>query len=47
MSMFPNWVGGDQQRFFELSGNELALRTPPMEVNGRMVVNELRWVRAE
>jgi hypothetical protein len=47
MSMFPNWVGGDQRRFFELSGDELLLRTPPMEINGEMVVNELRWVRAE
>jgi hypothetical protein len=45
MSSFPN--GGDQRRFFELSGDELILRTPPMEINGTIVVNELRWVRAE
>ena len=47
MSMFPNWVGGDQKRYFELSGDELVLRTPPVEIRGDVVVNEVRWVREE
>jgi hypothetical protein len=27
-------IGGDQVRFFEFSGGELTLRTPPMVVDG-------------
>jgi hypothetical protein len=47
MSMFPNWVGVDQKRHFELSGGELVLRTPPTQISGKVVVNELRWVKEE
>ncbi len=47
MSLFPNWVGTEQVRSFELTGDELLLRTPPIEVGGRMLVNELRWRREE
>ncbi len=47
MSMFPNWVGVDQKRHFELSDRELVLRTPPVEISGKVVVNELRWVKEE
>ena len=47
MSMFPNWVGGEQKRYFELSGDELVLRTLPVQVRGDVVVNEVRWVREE
>jgi hypothetical protein len=45
--MFPNSVGAGQRRRFELSGDELVLRTPPLEISGEAVVNELRWVREE
>ena len=47
MSLFPNWVGGDQKRHFELSGDELVLRTPPMEIGGQEIHNQLRWIREE
>lgn len=47
MSMFPNWVGIDQKRHFELSDGGLVLRSQPFEMNGEAVVNELRWVREE
>jgi hypothetical protein len=47
MSLFPNWVGSEQKRYFELSGDELVLRAPPVEVGGRAVVSELRWIREE
>ena len=47
MSLFPNWVGGVQRREFELTGDELVLRTPPLEVGGSLLVNELRWQREE
>ncbi len=47
MSLFPNWVGSEQERYFELSGDALVLRGPPVSVAGRSVVNELRWIREE
>ena len=46
-SLFPNWVGGVQRRTAELAGDELLLRTAPLEVLGRVTVSELRWVREE
>lgn len=47
MSLFPNWVGSEQERYLELSGDELGLRSPPVEVDGQLVVSELRWIREE
>jgi Lipocalin-like domain len=47
MSLMPNWVGTDQTRFFEFSGDDLLLRTPPIEVQGRTLVNDFRWRREE
>ena len=47
MSWFPNWVGTEQARAFQLVGDELILRAPPMEVGGRMLVSEFRWRREE
>jgi lipocalin-like protein len=47
MSLFPNWVGGEQKRYLELSGDELVLRMPPLEIEGKVTVNEFRWIREE
>jgi Lipocalin-like domain len=47
MSSFPNWVGSEQMRFYELSGDELVLRTAPLLIGGDSIVNELRWRREE
>jgi hypothetical protein len=47
ISSFPNWVGSEQTRHFEVTGEELVLRTAPIEVGGRSLVNELRWRREE
>ena len=44
-SSFPNWVGSDQIRFFEFSGNRLTLRTPPIQVSGIAVTSLLIWER--
>lgn len=30
LSLFPNWSGKLHERFFQLSGDRLVLRTPPM-----------------
>jgi hypothetical protein len=46
-SLFPGWVGGTQIRYFTLADDLLTLRTPPIEVAGDIVVNELRWQRQE
>ena len=34
MSLFPNWVGGKQERFFEVEGDRLMVSTPPMLIRG-------------
>jgi Lipocalin-like domain len=47
MSLFPNWVGSEQTRYFELTGEELVLRTPRVGVGGGSLVNELRWHREQ
>ena len=47
MSLFPNWVGSEQKRYFELAGDELVLRSPPVEIGGQLVVSELRWIRED
>ena len=42
---FPNWVGGDQKRFFKFSGNRLTLSTPPTLINGVSIIGYLIWER--
>jgi hypothetical protein len=44
-SLYPNWIGADQGRPFELTDDRLVLRTPPVEIDGVTVVNEMSWVR--
>lgn len=47
MSLLPNWVGIEQLRSFELSGDMLLLKTPPIVIGADTVVNELHWIREE
>jgi Lipocalin-like domain len=47
MSLLPNWVGSSQTRYFEVNGDDLLLRTPPIEIGGMSLVNEFRWHREE
>jgi hypothetical protein len=42
---FPNWEGTDQMRFFELSGDQLHLRTTPYMGYGKEWVWCLVWER--
>ena len=44
-SSFPNWIGGDQVRFFELSGERLTLSTPPILAGGSTLTALLIWER--
>ena len=40
----PNWPGNVQLRYYELEGDRLTLRTPPMRGNdGSKAVNTLVW----
>ena len=45
VSFFPNWVGADQERLFELDGNRLSLSTPPILFSGRQQTAHLIWER--
>ena len=42
---YPNWVGTEQRRRFELDGDTLTLTTPPIERGGAGAVATVRWVR--
>jgi hypothetical protein len=46
VSLFPNWLGGDQERFYEVVGNRLSISTPPMLLAGREQRSYLIWERA-
>ena len=46
-SLFPNWEGQRQERFFELSGNRLKLSTPPTLWGGGMAIAAMLWERIE
>ena len=43
--MFPNWVGGEQVRFYELDGSRLVLRTPPIPFGDGELTGVLTWER--
>lgn len=45
VSLFPNWIGGDQERIFEFKGNRLILRTPPLPWGGREQTGMVTWER--
>jgi len=42
---YPNYVGTDQKRFYEIEGNRLVLRTPPERAGGVDVVYYVTWER--
>ena len=45
LSFFPNWVGVDQERLVELTGNQLILSTRPLLLGGRQQTAHLIWER--
>ena len=45
VSFFPNWVGQDQERFFEFSASRLTLSSPPVLIEGREQRGYLIWER--
>jgi hypothetical protein len=42
---FPNWIGGEQVRFFAGSGNRLTVSTPPILAGGSTMTGVLVWER--
>lgn len=46
VSLYPNWQGLPQTRFFALSGGTLTLTTSPMALGGREITGVLVWERA-
>jgi hypothetical protein len=46
-SLFPNWEGQRQERYFELSGDRLKLSTPPTLWGGGKAVAVMLWERIE
>ena len=42
---YPNYVGTDQRRFFELDGDRLTLRTPPERAGGADITYVIVWER--
>ena len=42
-SLFPNWVGTDQERSYELEDDRLTFTTPRTVVRGKLTVSVLIW----
>jgi hypothetical protein len=47
LSLLPNWVGSDQQRWVELSGDRLILSARPLLLAGQLQVPRLVWKRVD
>jgi hypothetical protein len=45
LCLYPKWAGAEQVRPFTYTGDELVLRTPPVEGPDGTIVNELAWRR--
>jgi hypothetical protein len=47
LSLFPNWVGSDQERWVELAGDRLTLSASPLLLAGKWQVPRLVWERVD
>jgi hypothetical protein len=47
LSLFPNWVGSDQERSVELTGDRLTLSASPLLLAGKQQVPRLVWERVD
>lgn len=45
VSLFPNWVGGYQERYFKIDGRTLSISSTPLLVGGREVIGHLTFER--
>ena len=46
ISDFPNWVGGEQLRFYRFEGEKLILSAPPFQTKKGEITTFLIWERA-
>ena len=46
-SLMPNWIGGEQLRFWSLAGDTLSISTPPLRLDGRPQESFLIWERIQ
>ncbi len=44
-SLNPNWVGGEQVRYFSFQDGRLTLRTPPIQAGEHEIKGRLTWVK--
>ncbi len=44
-SLFPNWVGHTNLRYYEFADDRLTFRTPPFLMAGKEIVGVLIWQR--
>jgi hypothetical protein len=47
LSLFPNWVGSDQERWVELAEDRLTLSASPLLLAGRQQIPRLVWERVD
>jgi Lipocalin-like domain len=47
LSLFPDWVGSDQERSVELAGDRLTLSASPLLLAGQPQVPRLVWERVD
>lgn len=45
LSLFPNWVGVEQERLVEVTGNRMTLSTRPILLGGKQRTAHLIWER--
>ena len=45
LSLFPNWIGGEQARTYEFIGDRLVLTAAPTRIRGREARASLVWER--
>jgi Lipocalin-like domain len=46
LSLFPNWVGSDQERWVEFAEDRLILSASPLLLAGKLQVPRLVWERS-
>ena len=44
-SLFPNWIGSDQKRYYEFAGDRLTLTTDPFLGGGTQITGYIVWER--
>jgi Lipocalin-like domain len=47
LSLFPNWLGSDQERWVELAGDRLTLSASPLLLAGKQQIPRLVWERVD